>query len=79
MTDKQILEFYEWEIECEHPFEIRHKDGSFASQQAADYVVYCLKQEYIISEYDTLMERIQKLKGYGEMLNDLTNQFKNRL
>lgn len=28
-----------WEIECESPFEIRHKDGSFATNKAAHSIV----------------------------------------
>jgi hypothetical protein len=28
-----------WEIECESPFEIRHKDGSFATMKAAYSIV----------------------------------------
>lgn len=37
--DIQILEDNGWIIECESPFEIRHEDGSFATQQAAEIVL----------------------------------------
>jgi len=42
---KLLLEKCGWEIECESPFEIRHEDGSFATQQAAHMVLECLMQE----------------------------------
>jgi len=38
-NDEKLLKKYGWEIECEHPFEIKHKDGSFATNQAAHMVV----------------------------------------
>ena len=28
-----------WEIECEHPLEIRHRNGSFATGQAAELLI----------------------------------------
>jgi hypothetical protein len=34
-TDIELLEEYGWEVECESPFEIRHKEtGAFASGEA---------------------------------------------
>jgi len=42
---KEILEDNGWIIECESPFEIRHEDGSFATGQAANIVLYFLKPE----------------------------------
>jgi len=32
-----------WNTECESPHEIRNEDGSFATGQAADMVVECIK------------------------------------
>lgn len=41
LYDKAIAELEEdgWTIECESPLEIRHKDGSFATQGAANILV----------------------------------------
>lgn len=38
-----LLEANGWEVECESPFEIRTKDGSFASGEAANMVLDGLK------------------------------------
>jgi len=38
-TDEEILKEHDWEMECESPLEIRHKDGSFASGSAAILVI----------------------------------------
>lgn len=43
--DEKLLESHGWTVECESPFEIRHKDGSFATGQAADIVLAFLKEE----------------------------------
>lgn len=43
MKQQKLLERNGWTVECESPFEIRHKDGSFAKGQAADIV----EQSYI--------------------------------
>ena len=45
MTDFELLEKYGWEVECESPLEIRHSDGSFATLNAAKYVIGCLWDE----------------------------------
>ena len=45
--DKELLEENGWEVECESPFEIRTKDGCFASGQAAHIVLNDLKSETI--------------------------------
>jgi hypothetical protein len=42
---QQLLEQNGWEIECESPLEIRTKDGSFASGEAALRVVHSLSIE----------------------------------
>ena len=47
--DKELEAFLEklgWTIECWSPYEISHTDGSFASGQAANYLVDGLKQDY---------------------------------
>ena len=41
----RILEENGWEVECESPFKIRTKDGSFASGEAANIVLSILKYE----------------------------------
>jgi hypothetical protein len=41
--DIEILEDDGWIVECESPFEIRHTDGSFATNQAAYSVLNSLK------------------------------------
>lgn len=41
--DLNLLEDNGWEVECESPFEIRTKDGSFASGEAAMIVLNNLK------------------------------------
>jgi predicted DNA-binding transcriptional regulator YafY len=44
--EKQILERFGWTIDCQSPFEISHKDGSFASGQAAHLVLAECKSEF---------------------------------
>lgn len=41
----ELLESCGWEVECESPFEIRHRDGSFATRSAAAMVLFILKGE----------------------------------
>ena len=50
--DLLILNRNGWVIECESPFEIRHSDGSFASNQAANIVMEFLRDD----PYDKLSE-----------------------
>ncbi len=47
MDEKNIklLEKYGWTVECESPFEIRHEDGSFASEIAADIVLKFYREQ----------------------------------
>ncbi len=49
MTNEDLLKENGWEIECESPFEIRHKDGSFASMNAAYSVVEELRLSAVMS------------------------------
>ena len=44
--DIKLLEANGWEVECHSPFEIRTKDGSFASGEAAIIVLNDLKYEH---------------------------------
>ncbi|MNR71327.1 hypothetical protein D3C71_19420 [compost metagenome] len=44
-STEQLLEDNGWTLECESPLEIRHTDGSFATQQAARIVVAELQAE----------------------------------
>lgn len=52
--DVSLLELYGWEIECESPFEIRHKDGSFATRQVADIILQYIKDEFTLVNYNEL-------------------------
>jgi hypothetical protein len=47
--DIKFLEEHGWEVECHSPFEIRTKDGSFASGEAANIVLADLKSEHGIT------------------------------
>jgi len=44
--DEKLLEAAGWEVECESPFEIRTEDGSFATNEAAQIVLWSLRDEY---------------------------------
>jgi hypothetical protein len=41
-----LLESLGWTVECESPFEIRHEDGSFATQNAAKIVMADIIKEH---------------------------------
>ena len=41
--NKELLSKNGWVLECESPLEIRHEDGSFATQQAANIVINSLE------------------------------------
>ena len=47
LDDRKLLEENGWEVECESPFEIRTKNGCFASGQAAYIVLNDLKSETV--------------------------------
>lgn len=40
-----LLKTAGWAAECQSPFEIRHEDGSFATGQAAQFVVQTLADD----------------------------------
>lgn len=60
-----ILKRFGWTVECESPLEIRHKDGSFASNQAAKIVI-----EDVLTEdkdaYEHLQDNMSDLIGMFE-------------
>lgn len=65
--DKTVLAHYGWVVECESPVEIRHPDGSFATRQAAEYVLLCLGEEYSEQQYenqkrDRELEELRRLE-----------------
>lgn len=55
--DIDILHCAGWIIECESPFEIRTKDGSFASGEAAYIVLDYLRQSPPPPEFYGLRNR----------------------
>ena len=55
----KMLEKAGWTIECEHPFEIRHKDGSFASKQATYFCVDPIVENYLIEKEEEDEEEIR--------------------
>lgn len=52
--DEKLLEKYGWTVECYSPFEISTKDGSFARDEAAQYVLEGLK---LNDYYEELSEK----------------------
>jgi len=46
MNEKKILEKEGWKVECEHPFEIRNEDGSFASGLGANFILSTLIEKH---------------------------------
>lgn len=63
MKDKKILKHFGWTIECQSPYEIKHEDGSFASGQAAHFVIEQLRSEYIEEQYEKLQDEYIQLKA----------------
>jgi len=49
----EILKDEGWTVECESPFEVRNRDGSFASGQGASYVVEGLREERTVYRFIT--------------------------
>lgn len=45
MKDESLLKAAGWTLECDSPFEVRHRDGSFASGQAARLVMEAVRTE----------------------------------
>lgn len=53
-SDEKLLASHGWTVECESPFEVRHEDGSFASGQAADFLVSALREESVVMKFTDL-------------------------
>lgn len=71
MTDEQILEYYGWEIVCRSPFNIEHKDGSYATGEAVRYVTDMLRDQYIFEQYEKLERRVKRLRMMEDLLNKM--------
>ena len=52
--DIKLLAKAGWQVECHSPFEIRHEDGSFATEQAAYIVLDSIREEYNIMSFEEL-------------------------
>lgn len=63
--DINLLEKYGWIVECESPFEIRHDDESFATNNAAKLILETLKKE----------EKLNKLPDTNRDYNQIYNDF----
>lgn len=72
--DKALLEANGWEVECCSPFEIRTKDGSFATGEAADYVLMGLREEADPTVQLTFEEVRVCIKALNSMQTILTLQ-----
>lgn len=72
-SDKKLLEENGWTIECESPFEIRHTDGSFATEQAAWIVLDELLHEKKEAE---MVEKEKEHKEFVELLCKLYYNYK---
>ena len=70
MKREELLKKHGWEIDCESPFEISTKDGSFARGEAAIHVLASLEQE----END---EQPIKYIHKSESFEDLGSEYKN--
>jgi hypothetical protein len=46
-NDRNILEAKGWTVECESPLEIRHEDGSFATNKAAKYTIAGIVKDHV--------------------------------
>lgn len=44
--DREKIINYGWGIQCESPLEIKHKDGSFATLNAAEIVISYLLTDF---------------------------------
>ena len=72
--DEALLNANGWEVECWSPFEIRTKDGSFASQEAAHTVLASLKYDVTPSVVLTFDEVRVCIKALNSMQTTLTLQ-----
>lgn len=51
------LEANGWTVECYSPFELHNEDGSFATGQAAEMVLWCIKDNWYDDGLDIEAER----------------------
>ncbi len=65
-NDEELLEKYGWTVECYSPFEISTKDGSFARDEAAQYVLDCIR-----------MEDADAIENQLPVINDIDNYQEN--
>lgn len=65
-----------WTVVCEHPFEIEHEDGSFASGQAAQLVCDTLSSPRYerLSVYQRYQQSYKSLVDIGEMVQTWVNR-----
>lgn len=70
MNTEKMLEKEGWTIECESPFEIRHEDGSFATGQAARYVVLAMEQEARIEVMHRSLTVIEGAAALAKQIKD---------
>jgi hypothetical protein len=62
MQQQALLEQHGWTVECLSPLEIRHTDGSFATQQAAHYAL-----EAITSATEAADAPSQKTQPFAQL------------
>jgi hypothetical protein len=71
IKNETILEKSGWTIECESPLEIRHTDGSFATNNAAKIILDDL-MSIDQTQFDILKKNIANLICEYENENDVT-------
>lgn len=90
----ELIKFIEsqgWTMECESPLELRHEDGSFASQQAAQHLLTNLSTEFksqqenehqfssneVIFDYLDIMSELNYLKSQIDLFISNTSVVNN--
>jgi hypothetical protein len=72
LNDEKLLNDNGWEVECYTPFEIRTKDGSFASGEAAWMVLHWLREQNASSPtYFVLRKSGCGVSGDGKIHTDI--------
>lgn len=80
MTEKQTEELLAgegWEVECWSPLELRHADGSFATNQAARLVIDSLTRETGIEDMLCALRDIEATARLAEAASK--DKFEGRL
>ena len=69
--NEAVLSIHGWTIECEHPFELRHEDGSFATGQAATLVIQSVTQSRYqkLDSFQRMAQSTAHLKDLSEMVD----------